>query len=318
LALLAILILSAVPAWATEQVGSVRVATGECLIVRENKTLAAEQDQPVMLKDELKTGAGAQLSVLFKDETTLTLDESSHASIDTYVFDDSNAELLFKFTQGTFRAITGEIVKANPEGFNMKTPLATIGIRGSDVYSIVQPDGEEAGALHLGPSHALEIKTAKQVLRITQSGLRSRISVTGIIFKPTAIPPTMFNSILRLGSAPKAAPKTDSAAPAVTGKSAKETPTKTLMKTPTKELKQTTTTTTPTLKNTNTTTTPTLQTAPTPTVKTAPTATPTVKTAPMTTPTAPVIAPSPTVKPVIIAPTPVVEPKPVIKPRIRQ
>ena len=210
------LILLAFPAFAANQVGVVQSANGECVIIRDSQSLAAEPDQPILLKDELTTGPGAQLSVLFKDQSTLTLDESSRAAIDTYVFDDSNANLLFKFTQGTFRAVTGELVKANPEGFNMETPLATLGIRGSDIYAIVQPDGEEAGAIELGEGHALEVKTARQTVRITESGMRVRISVTGIIFQPTPIPPSMFNSIIRLGTASKpVAPAPAAPAPTV-------------------------------------------------------------------------------------------------------
>lgn len=239
-AVLSALVLLSVPARAAEQVGTVATAVGECLIIRDSRPLTAEADQPILLKDELETRQGAHLSVLFKDESRLTLDESSRASIDTYVYNDSNAELLFKFTQGTFRAITGGIVKANPEGFNMETPLATLGIRGSDIYSIVQPDSEEAGAIELGAGHALEVKTSRQTLRITESGMRVRISSTGIIFQPTPIPPSMFNAIIRLGNAAKPttpAPAAPAAPPAPAAPTLKTTPTlKTVPSTPTRTL----------------------------------------------------------------------------------
>ena len=189
------------PVMAADPVGSVNTATGDCRITTGGDTLAAEIEQPVILNDELSTGKGARLGVVFLDETTLTLDESSHASIDEYVYNDEGSDLLFKFTKGTFRTITGGIVQHNPEGFNMETPLANIGIRGSDVYVIIQPEGEEAGALHLGENHALEVRTEKQTVRITESGMRVRISPEGLIFTPTRIPPSMFNSMLNLGSA---------------------------------------------------------------------------------------------------------------------
>lgn len=344
------------PARAADPVGTVTVADGRCLILRDGQSLDAAVDQPVMLKDEVETDRGAQLSILFTDESRLTLDESSHAAIDTYVFNDSNAELLFKFTKGTFRAVTGEIVKANPEGFNMQTPLATIGIRGSDIYSIVKPDEEEAGALELGEGHALEIKTSKQTVRITKSGMRTRILPTGVIFTPTAIPPSMFNAILRLGAAAPSGPTpSGSAAPAPQqSRSSSETQSPTTLKSssgtaktapaltgtrdtaPTLKTAPTgTTTVTPTLKTAPTGTTaitPTLKTAPapttvTPTLKTAPTITtvtpvptaPTVKTPVLTTPTVKTPVTSPTVvQPVIVPTAPVVEPKPTIRPRIRQ
>lgn len=189
------------PAMAADPIGSVNTVTGECHIIRGNDTLTAEVQQPVMLNDELSTGKNARLGIVFLDETTLTLDESSQASIDNYVYNDEASNLLFKFTKGTFRTVTGGIVKQNPEGFNMETPLATIGIRGSDVYAIIQPEGEETGALHLGENHALEVKTEQQTIRITESGLRVKISPEGVIFTPTRIPASMFNTMLNLGSA---------------------------------------------------------------------------------------------------------------------
>lgn len=190
--LLAILLLATlIPislAEASDAIGAVDNAVGECRVVRGDETLAAEKDLPIALKDEVSTGKGAELSILFADETTLSLSESSHASIDSYVYSDKSSDLLFKFTQGTFRTITGEIVKKNPEGFNMETPLASIGIRGSDVYVIAQPGGEEVGANHLGENHYVEIRTERQTAYITKSGMRVRISPDGTISPPSNIP----------------------------------------------------------------------------------------------------------------------------------
>ncbi|AMK11300.1 FecR family protein [Pseudodesulfovibrio indicus] len=332
--LLFLLLAGVSPARASEPVGTVTVANGRCVILRGGQSLDAAVNQPVMLKDEVDTDKGAELSILFSDQSRLTLDESSHAAIDTYVFNDSNAEVLFKFTKGTFRAVTGEIVKANPEGFNMETPLATLGIRGSDIYSIVKPDEEEAGALELGEGHALEIKTSKQTMRITKSGMRTRILPTGVISMPTTIPPSMFNAILRLGASAPSAPapagntapaqsrsSSEAPAPAPTRSSSDPqapttfaAPVDAAPTAPVPMLKTAptgTATVAPTLKTPATTTAPTVRTpvTTTPTVKTPVTTTPTLKTPVVQ----PVITPTvPTVK------TPVVEPKPTVRPRIRQ
>ncbi|MBG0790966.1 MAG: FecR domain-containing protein [Desulfovibrionaceae bacterium] len=188
------------PALADDSIGEVDAVTGKCRIIRDGDTLAAKLQQSVMLDDEITTSEGARISILFNDQTILTLDESSHASIDDYVYNEESAGLLFKFTEGTFRAITGEIVKQNPEGFNMKTPLATIGIRGSDIYVVIGAEGEEAGALQLGEGHVLEIKTAMESKRITESGLRVNFATDGLISTPVRIPTDIFEKMLNLGS----------------------------------------------------------------------------------------------------------------------
>ena len=193
-------------AMAAGAIGAVDTVTGQCRLLRGSDTLGAEPRQPVMLNDAVSTGEDARLSIVFLDETVLTLDESSHAAIDSYVYSDDASNLLFKFTKGTFRTITGGIVKQNPEGFNMETPLATIGIRGSDVYAIVQPDGEETGALHLDENHVLEVKTRLQTVRITQSGLRVKISPTGVISAPSPIPPDVLDFMQDLRPMPPTVP----------------------------------------------------------------------------------------------------------------
>ncbi|BDQ34356.1 FecR family protein [Pseudodesulfovibrio portus] len=268
------------PAMAADSIGAIRSATGECSILRDGDTLTAEVEQPVMLNDEVSTGENAQLSIVFLDETVLTLAESSHAAIDNYVYSDDASNLLFKFTKGTFRTITGTIVKQNPEGFNMQTPLATIGIRGSDVYAIVQPEGEEAGALHLGESHALEVSTPLQTVRITESGLRVRIAPTGLIFAPTRIPPSIFNTMLNIGSATPAAPSGGEAATPGTKSAPAKTRSGTTGEVPTTPTKRTPTQKVPTLKTPSRTPSPTLNTTPIKTplltpLPTTPTKTPT-------------------------------------------
>jgi len=188
------------PAKATEQVGAVERISGACLIVRDGQKMDAELNQTILVNDKIRTKAKAEITIRFKDETQLMLGESSNASIDIYVFDDVESNLLFKFSMGTFRAITGKLVEANPEGFNMTTPLSTLGIRGSDVYALVGIGGEEVGVLDLGPKHALEIKTAKQSIRITKPGKQVQISFSGTISPPSAIPPSTLSNIKKMGT----------------------------------------------------------------------------------------------------------------------
>ncbi len=315
LLLLAGLLLAA-PAMASDPIGSVATVTGECRITRGSETLIAEQDLPIQLKDQVSTGPGAELSILFVDETRLSLSESSQASIDRYVYSDEASDLLFKFTKGTFRTITGGIVKQNPEGFNMETPLASIGIRGSDIYAIVSPDGEETGALHLGETHYVEVKTDKQTVNITESGMRVKISPTGVIFTPTRIPASMFNTMLNIGPGAQAPA---GGAPTSGATKSLKTPTS---KTSTKSLRSPKST--PKSLSTPKTSPKTLE-AP----KTAPKTlrTPTMKTTTTPTSQAPTMSTTPTVQPnvqmrtptAVTPTTPTVQPtvKTTVKPKVR-
>ncbi len=86
--------------------------------------------------------------------------------------------------QGTFRAVTGEIVKSNPESFKMQSPLATIGIRGSETAHTVPPQGEGS------ENHLVMVFDGKPVIVqplgggafqvLSQSGVKVEVGKTGV------------------------------------------------------------------------------------------------------------------------------------------
>ena len=105
-------------------------------------------DSPIYQNDTLITDQGEQVEVLFGDGTKLSVGENSNISVDSYVYDPSAPEastLLLEAVQGTFRTITGQITEQNPENFTIKSPLATLGIRGTTVLSHITPEHEIHG-----------------------------------------------------------------------------------------------------------------------------------------------------------------------------
>ncbi|MBU1041025.1 MAG: FecR domain-containing protein, partial [Proteobacteria bacterium] len=94
--------------------------------------------------DVIATAKASGGSIQFIDRTVLNVGEGSKVSLDQYVFDASKGtgQALFKLAQGTFRTVTGEIVKHNPESFKVQSPLATIGIRGTETAHTVPPLGQ--------------------------------------------------------------------------------------------------------------------------------------------------------------------------------
>ena len=58
-----------------------------------------------------RTGAGARLQVIFRDDTVLTLGEHASVRIDRYVYDPDQGvgETVLQATKGAFRFATGKI-----------------------------------------------------------------------------------------------------------------------------------------------------------------------------------------------------------------
>ena len=126
-----------------QEIGVAKVVKGQMTASGPEGARTLAEGNPVFKGDTLATAKGAAGSIEFLDKTVLNVGEGSKISLDQYVFDASKGtgKVLFKMAQGTFRAVTGEIVKQNPESFKMQSPLATIGIRGTETAHTIPPDG---------------------------------------------------------------------------------------------------------------------------------------------------------------------------------
>jgi hypothetical protein len=98
------------------------------------------QGDAVVFKEELETVEGSAAVVRFIDDSTLSLGAKSKVLIDAFVFDPAKAEgnALIKISVGTLRFVTGDMPKGKT---TIKTPTATLVLRGTDVVVHVHPDG---------------------------------------------------------------------------------------------------------------------------------------------------------------------------------
>ncbi len=98
------------------------------------------QGDPVVFKETLETVEGGAALVRFIDDSTLALGAKSKVLIDEFVFDPQNAQgnALIDISVGTLRFVTGDMPKGKTI---IKTPTATLILRGTDVTVHVHPDG---------------------------------------------------------------------------------------------------------------------------------------------------------------------------------
>ena len=94
----------------------------------------------VVFRETLETLEESSALVRFIDDSKLTLGQKSKVQIDEFVFDPKNAKgnALIDISVGTLRFVTGEMPKG---GVVIKTPTATLTLRGTDVVVHVHPDG---------------------------------------------------------------------------------------------------------------------------------------------------------------------------------
>ena len=143
-ALLSVIFLSST-LWAS--VGKVALLKGEAVAERNAQTITLQNGSLIEDKDAIKTGKDAQVQLLFEDKTVITLGSESEFKIEEYLNDATNPKARFKFNQGTFKTITGQIGKTAPDNFKLETKTATIGIRGTIVKGSTGDKGDVIACL---------------------------------------------------------------------------------------------------------------------------------------------------------------------------
>ena len=137
---LLLVLLSAIDSWAG--VGKVTEQTGPTEIVREKKSLPSAVNTPVEMNDTIIT-ARAKAQLTFEDNTTVKITEQSKLVIDDFVYDPKKGtgKVAMKVVLGTARYASGQIAKTNPQAVDVKTPTATVAVRGTDFSMTVDELG---------------------------------------------------------------------------------------------------------------------------------------------------------------------------------
>ena len=96
--------------------------------------------------DVVTTGGNTYAQIRFTDGGRVTLRPDSQIRIEGYRFEEKEPEkdnFLFALVKGGMRAITGLISKrGNRDAYKLRTPTATVGIRGTDFNAINVPSGQ--------------------------------------------------------------------------------------------------------------------------------------------------------------------------------
>lgn len=139
-------------AWA--DIGSVTEASGTAIIKRGKDTIQIVKGTEIKTNDKVETKNG-KVKIVFKDDTNVTVTESSSLIIDDFVYDPKSGagKLGLKAAAGTVRYVSGSIAK-DPKNVKINTPTAAIAVRGTDFVMAVSETG--ASMIMLMPTCEIE------------------------------------------------------------------------------------------------------------------------------------------------------------------
>lgn len=166
--------------------------------------------------DVVETSQGTRAVLAFRDDTRITLGQTTRFRVDNFVYDNQNAgegRFLASVLKGTVRALTGLIAKANNRNVGFSTATATIGIRGTGLDIVCtgvcadEPPTDDSGltvftwlgsiSVQQTGTTAFEVLQAGQGLFISPSGVRA-IANQPALSEPRPdtvdVPPKLFSS----------------------------------------------------------------------------------------------------------------------------
>lgn len=170
----------------------------------DGKVRPLDLESQVIPLDMIKTGRDSNVEIRFKDDTVYAQGEMASISLDEYVYspNPSMSKLLFKMGEGTFRFVTGEIVKQNPDNFELQTPLSTLGIRGTEPFAVVEKASEQIGVIAIDPKHVVEVKTARAKVTINKPGVMTTVSSDGSMTAPAPTPAKTQKNVIQSAPMP--------------------------------------------------------------------------------------------------------------------
>ena len=122
--------------------------------------------QRVALNDEVQTGGRSQLQVLLLDKSVFNVGANARLTIDRFVYDPNRGarSLAASVTKGAFRFISGR--PDAPGSTSIRTPIASIGVRGTIVDGVVGQDAASiaAGEAGVGPRVRGDPATASLII----------------------------------------------------------------------------------------------------------------------------------------------------------
>jgi hypothetical protein len=167
------------------------------------RTLAGGQD--VFLGDRIVTGPGGGLQILLLDGTTFSLGPNTSMVIDEFVFNPATGtgKLTASVVRGTLRVISGRLARQQQEAIRVRTPTATVGVRGTMAVFAGGPNGFFIGLFGIGgdnnagmPQSYLFVYNNGGGTGIYRTGFGCTVSPANPVCNPQPVGPEFLSTLL--------------------------------------------------------------------------------------------------------------------------
>jgi len=115
-----------------DQVALVKVVDGQAYSVRADERSELGVGTPIFVEDVVETEAGS-VGLTFKDGSRISIGPHSRVQFTEFQFApaEGNLAFLIDFFRGTMLYVSGVIAKLSPDSVKVRTPVATVAVRGT-------------------------------------------------------------------------------------------------------------------------------------------------------------------------------------------
>jgi hypothetical protein len=122
-----------------DQIALVKVVDGAAFAIRAEKRSELDVGSAIFVEDVVETGSGS-VGLTFKDGSRISIGPNSRVQFTEFQFAPAEGRLalVVDFFRGTLLYVSGVIAKLSPDAVKVKTPVATVAVRGTRFLAEVE------------------------------------------------------------------------------------------------------------------------------------------------------------------------------------
>lgn len=163
------------------EIGRAELITRDVTGTMETVARKLKTGDRIHQNEVIVTAEKSEAEIILDDETKLAIGPSSEIVLDSFIYDPAkkDGEVIISAVKGAFRFITGKSAK---NAYTIRTPVSTIGVRGTIFDGFIDESGEIALLLVDGEIEVCN--AARACKRLRRLGYFLHIGRNGIISDP--------------------------------------------------------------------------------------------------------------------------------------
>jgi len=176
----------------SQTAGVVQFVAGDVRLVQPGGgERAARKGVPVNVGDTLTTASGAMAQLKMGDGAIVVVVPESRVTVAEFRYagvEDGTEKVRYRLEQGGFRAVTGAIGRTHKKNYLIETPIAHMGVRGTDHETYYFPVTGPAGGDDAKPGAYNKVNTGRTFIRTGAGEVEIDPNQVGFVASANEVP----------------------------------------------------------------------------------------------------------------------------------